>query len=86
MACHRCGECCRRFAITLNPGEKKMELMAAHGYDTSKEISINIYHACQYLDESTNLCKIYEGPDDDRPQICKDFICPRAQNHIRGEI
>lgn len=88
MACHRCGECCRRFAIGLKPGDKKMELMEAHGYDTSKDITITVYHKCQHLNDITNLCDIYEGPDDDRPQICKEFSCPRASGNpnIRGEI
>ena len=86
MACLKCGQCCREFNIGIRPGGKKMELIEAHGIDTSGDIMIHITHTCQHLDEETNLCKIYGGPDDERPQICKDFLCKKAVGALQGEI
>lgn len=62
--CSACGECCRRVGLSHETR------FLATGTDTT----------CRYLDESRNLCSIYEN----RPDVCRidRFYADNLQNFI----
>lgn len=79
MACQRSGECCRKVGFTVKPAKYMLDLLVAHGLveEGREQLQLMVWHDCQHLewDGEYALCAIYE----DRPDFCKDFMCPRAK-------
>lgn len=65
------------------PKQHFVDLLVAHGLirDGDKSCDLIIWHKCQHLNEATGLCDIYET----RPDICKEFLCPRARG-VQNQI
>jgi Fe-S-cluster containining protein len=71
MGCKKCGTCCRWVYISSTDGHKLYvdTLMSFRGIELVDDYIIRIPAPCQYLDQETNRCNIY----DNRPQYCQDF-------------
>lgn len=91
MACRRCGQCCNKALIILsdckleNPIYRDMARWYSYHHcevkidDRDGGMAINIPLVCQHLIYDTKsgmaFCAIY----DDRPDICKDYLCEAAE-------
>lgn len=89
--CHRCGQCCNAANIILHSikiDEDKQEFadwLIYHGMnvkrfpmDDGDAMQVRIPILCRHLTygkDGKASCAIYE----ERPQICKDYKCPRTQ-------
>ena len=87
MACKRCGHCCLYAKFTLPVAPDISRDMARwyqmHGCACvikDDYIRVMIPYICQNLafdpESNMSICKIYE----DRPQICKDYLCKAAND------
>jgi Fe-S-cluster containining protein len=57
-----------------------LELLEAWGIidKGQKQLTLIIWQDCQHWNQDTRLCEIYEN----RPKICREFLCARAQNRL----
>ena len=71
--CLQCGDCCRKFVITVKVDERIQQLIGVHYGKGVEYVAIKINHECPYLID--NLCSIYE----ERPEACRNHLCNAAQ-------
>jgi len=86
--CKKCGGCCKSpfiafEGIDLDKGDP-LELVRYYNYHNfdpmqkviggKRVLCIRIPIPCNYLDEETGLCVIY----DNRPIVCRDYFCEKA--------
>ena len=94
MSCNRCGKCCINPIIALhnvpiaNDKQEMTRWLQGHGinvmklYNGKEEVlAVQFNSICQHLEyvDGKTRCKIYEN----RPQICKDYMCKQI---IESEI
>ena len=88
MQCLRCGQCCITATITLNNvpwGRDEKQLgkwLALHRCwieQMEGKLSAKIPLTCVWLifDKDTGIASCFEY--DNRPVICREYFCPRAQ-------
>jgi Fe-S-cluster containining protein len=90
MACRRCGMCCARPSIVIESwelddnGRQMAEFWAMHHVEVKivpgvKGVVMQFPLTCENLDyddeEGVAICRIYEN----RPKICREYLCPAAQ-------
>ena len=79
--CQACQRCCRQLAIGLPLGDKMAELFNAHYERDVDKARFVIHHKCAHLTDD-GLCDLWHEDEaqDRRPQICKEFMCEKAEN------
>lgn len=82
MACTRCGKCCRTYAIAMHRDEDYGRFLAYHGLclRAREGGGMEVYgeSKCRHLKSDAKgryRCAIY----DDRPKICRDWLCDDAR-------
>ena len=79
--CQSCGRCCNQISVSVALGDGVADLFKAHyGRDVDKARFL-INHRCKHL-TSENLCDLWDEDEalDQRPDICKEYMCERAKN------
>ena len=78
MACKQCGACCRSLSMQVNSDHDDFHRwLSYHGGEVkdrfgNPHVRFNI--ACTKLEGGR--CSTYE----DRPNICRDYLCPGADS------
>jgi Fe-S-cluster containining protein len=74
--CNQCGKCCRQFNLPVKNQEELIKKFNEHfGFKLkSYEIKVLFSGECEFLEN--NKCTNYEN----RPKLCKEFICKRYIN------
>jgi len=82
MSCLRCGECCLPYQIKMDAGDDARRWLTYHGL-TVRDIDENsmllmgqsLCFMLVFNKDGTTSCGCYQ----DRPEICKQYLCKRAK-------
>lgn len=96
MPCKRCGQCCTYVVIKMQRqegDEQNMERWFENHHlrvfqVPGKEgmIGVRIPLTCRHLEYDTATATAYCMDYENRPQMCRDYICPLAKGETPEEI
>jgi Fe-S-cluster containining protein len=79
MACKQCGYCCTYIALEISDyAAPWLELHGIPLIEENGKKKLMFDAACRHQDPVTKLCLIHE---EERPDICKDYLCDKARGN-----